>query len=69
MTKSEYLDAIRFPLSTQAGLGLESQMMIDAVNYDALAEVYQAGTPLTPRQQAKFKELERKLAAFPALRR
>ncbi len=69
MTESEYLDATTFPLSTQAGLGLEHQMMIDAVNYDALAEAHRAGTPLTPRQEAKFRELGRKVAAFPSLRR
>ncbi len=68
MTEPEYLDATKFPLSTQAGLGLESQMMIDAVNYDALAEAHRAGFALTPQQEAKFKELGRKVAAFPSLR-
>jgi hypothetical protein len=36
MTIEEYTDPKRFPATTQKGLSPQEQLMIDAVNYDAL---------------------------------
>ena len=46
-----YLDPKRFPLTTQEDLGLHDQRMIDAVNTDAINEVREIGTPLSPTHQ------------------
>lgn len=69
MTADEYLDRERFPLTTQGNLTLDQQMMIDAVNYDALNDLHQQGQPMSETQTARLQELDRKVAAFPALRR
>ncbi len=52
MTLSEYLDPSRFPLTTQAGLSAEQQMLIDAVNYDELCEVEEQEETLSPNEEA-----------------
>jgi hypothetical protein len=44
MTLADYMDPERFPLSTQKGLEPKDQMLIDAINYDDLAEARELGT-------------------------
>jgi hypothetical protein len=70
MTPTEYLDPARFPLTTQAGLDIERQMMIDAFNLDGGRRmVEEEGYQLTPEDEARKAELETKVAAHPDLRR
>jgi hypothetical protein len=61
LVQSEYLDAKRFPITTQLGLTLHQQKMIDAHNLDELKELTDAGRPLNQRQEAALKELQEKL--------
>ncbi len=62
MTPAEYMDPARFPRTTQPGLSLRNQMLIDAVNYDDVAEARELGTPIAPEHLATVKELEEKYA-------
>jgi len=66
MTEAEYLDAQRFPLTTQSKLSLRQQMLIDAVNRDDLDRLVEDGKPLSSRQQSILKELREKAAFRPA---
>ena len=52
-----YLDPVRFPLTTQKGLNLKEQKMIDAVNTDGLRNMFEEGKQLSEREQAIAKEL------------
>jgi hypothetical protein len=61
MTIDEYMDPNRFPATTQAGLGPKDQLMIDAVNYDALKEAIENGEELTESQKAVWAEFEAKM--------
>ena len=55
-----YMDAKRFPLTTQAGLTLSGQKMIDAVNKDDLRQMREHGEALNGEQEAIWLELEAK---------
>ena len=55
-----YLDAKRFPLTSQEGLTLQKQRMLDMANKNGLRAQIESGTPLTPDQEAIAKELEEK---------
>lgn len=67
MTKNEYLDGNRFPLTTQPGLTLDQQMMIDAHNLDELKEMLALGEPLNQKQERVRNELETKRAVWSTL--
>ena len=69
MRETEYLDPVLFPLTTQAVLTLAQQMQIDAFNYDGIKVAVARGHEWDDKQQARWKELGRKVAAFPLLRR
>ena len=60
MTGKEYLDKAKFPNTTQGNLTLSKQMMIDAVNHDALRGFIDEGGKMSPKQEAIWKELEEK---------
>jgi hypothetical protein len=61
MTEADYLDQMRFPLTTQPGLTLKEQRLIDAVNLDDLREVQELGKAMTEEQRLRALELEEKL--------
>jgi hypothetical protein len=63
-----YLDAKRFPLTTQGNLSLQDQKMIDAVNTDELRECRENNTPLNEREQAIARELDEKAKMLQASR-
>ena len=65
LTASEYCNAARFPITTQAGLKFEDQHLLDAHKYDAMQEAKENGRPFSERAAAGFKELEFKLANVP----
>jgi hypothetical protein len=65
MTPEEYLSKERFPRSSQPGLTLNQQMMIDAVNLDDLLN---ADSELNAKEQAILAELTQKKAAWPSLK-
>jgi len=60
MTEQEYLDAKRFPLTTQKGLTLRQQKMIDAVNLDDLKQMQERGEPLDEERRKHLLELQTK---------
>lgn len=60
MNESEYLNPTLFPHTTQPGLSIDQQMLIDATNLDELDEAVAAGSLLTPDEQAVAGELNRK---------
>ena len=55
-----YLDAKRFPLTSQEGLTLQKQSMLDVANKNGLRAQIEGGTPLTPEQEAIRLEFEEK---------
>ena len=55
-----YMDKKAFPLSTQPGLSLHGQRLIDAVNKDELREMRAHGETLNAEQEAIWLELEAK---------
>jgi hypothetical protein len=61
MTLADYMSPERFPLTTQQGLEPKDQMLIDAFNYDDLAESVEFGQPLTDEQLRRWAELKEKL--------
>jgi hypothetical protein len=65
MTEAEYLSPERFPLTTQRGLTLDQQHMIDAHNRDELEAEVRRGRPLDAEQQQVLRELKQKLQAVP----
>ncbi len=66
LTKDEYLDAEKFPLSTQVPpVSFNSQFLVDSMNYDDLVEMEENGEPMDDRQKAKQAELKAKLAEAP----
>lgn len=69
MKPSEYLDPQRFPLTTQGGLDIKGQMMIDAFNYDSVMELIDSGADLTEEQKARRAELQEKIKAQPEVRK
>ncbi len=63
--EAAYLDAARFPLTTQSGLTLPEQKMIDAINKDDILRLKESGEPLQPDLEAIWKEFEAKAALKP----
>jgi hypothetical protein len=64
MTLQEYMDAERFPWTTQPGLDPSGQLMIDAFNYDQMREyLEEEGTveSLDAEQPARWAELGAKI--------
>jgi hypothetical protein len=61
MTLQEYLDAERFPWTTQRGLDPSGQLLIDAVNYDALKGYIEEGGALDEEQRGRWAELQIKI--------
>jgi hypothetical protein len=57
MTLTEYLDATRFPITTQKGLDPSGQLLIDAYNIDRFREWAEAGELTSERQRAGWAEL------------
>ena len=60
MSEHDYLDPARFPLTTQAGLTLRQQQLIDSFNQDELERLLDEGGALTAEQQAVLEELRPK---------
>jgi hypothetical protein len=58
--EADYLDSKRFPLSSQPGLTLQQQRMIDAVNLDDLRRMQEEGRPMSEEQRAIYLELQAK---------
>ena len=67
MSPSDYLDPKQFPLSTQGGLELNQQMLIDAHNLDQLREAIRLGEPLDDEQKAVLEELETKYKSWKSI--
>ena len=67
MTPSEYGSAELFPRTTQPGLSVRQQLLIDAHNSDELRE-WAESHPLTTEQRELLAELESKAAVAPAVR-
>jgi hypothetical protein len=55
-----YLDAKRFPLSSQAGLPLDKQMLLDGLNLDELEQMEEYGRKLSADQHKVLAELREK---------
>lgn len=69
MTPEEYLDAARFPLTTQAGLDIEGQRMVDPFSYDDGWAAEEEGREHTAADRARQTELAQKVAAQKEVRR
>lgn len=67
MTLDEYMDKGKFPVTTQDGLKPSEQLFIDAYNYDALKEKFEAGKPLTDVQGKALAEFEEKMKEYDKL--
>ena len=67
MSPSDYLDPKQFPLSTQKGLNLNQQMMIDAFNLDELRQAIEYGESLDDDQKAVLEELETKVKSWKSI--
>lgn len=61
MTDADYIDPELFPETTQSGLSLERQQIIDAFNHDALAELIDQQQPLSEDQRRRWVELREKV--------
>jgi hypothetical protein len=66
MTLSDYLSESWFPLTTQPRLTAQQQFKIDTFNHDQMKEYLEQGGHLDDDQQARWKELQEKVAAHPA---
>lgn len=64
MDEREYLDPAKWPRTTQRGLSLTDQQMLDAFHRDTLQQKLDHGEPLTETQRAAMAELKRKTAHF-----
>jgi hypothetical protein len=60
MTLEEYLDAQRFPLTTQKGLDPSKQLMLDAFKMDGMAEERDWRKDLDEHWHAVWAEREQK---------
>ena len=67
MKPSDYTSVEKFPLTSQKGLSVQGQLLIDAHNLDALRG-HAADNPLTEREKAVLAELEAKAQVAPAVR-
>lgn len=63
MTPEEYLSPALWPLTSQPGLDIESQLQLDAVNYDEWQTARRNGEPHDEHERAVGRELEAKNAA------
>jgi hypothetical protein len=63
LTAYEYMNAERFPLTTQKGMPPLWQLMHDARTIDYLTAILEDGGQLTDIQQRRLKELRDKAAA------
>lgn len=63
LTLEEYLSPKMFPLTTQAGLTPSQQLLIDAYNFDEMAEALTMGAILTPEKESVLNELRVKHAS------
>jgi hypothetical protein len=68
MEAKEYLDPERFPLTTQRGLTLQQQQLLDAANLDDLREWLAQGKALSDAQRRALAELEEKASHWSSLR-
>jgi hypothetical protein len=62
MLEEEYFDTKRFPLTTQAGLTLKQQKLIDAVNHDDIKRMMEEGRPLGEQLLMRLLEYQAKAA-------
>lgn len=60
MSDNEYMSAARFPLTTQPGITIEQQRMLDSMNYDELNDAEQNGALLTDEEKQILAELTAK---------
>ena len=63
ISMADYMNPQMFPLTTQAGLPPDKQMLIDAHNYDEFREVVESGRVLSEEEAAVGRELELKARA------
>ncbi|MEK7640920.1 MAG: hypothetical protein AAB389_02910 [Patescibacteria group bacterium] len=64
MTKlQEYMNKEKYPLTSQTGLSLKDQQMLDCFNYDDLMEAIQLKEPLSQNQLGRLAELKEKLGS------
>ena len=61
MTTKPESEQDKYPLTTQKGLSVEGQKMIDSFNHDQLVELQQSGGTLEQHQEDILKELKAKL--------
>lgn len=61
MTTKPESEQDKYPLTTQKGLSVEDQRMIDSFNHDQLVELQQSGGTLSQHQEDILKELKAKL--------
>jgi hypothetical protein len=67
MKITDYIDAERFPLTTQKGLAPKDQMFLDAFNHDQVKEAVENGYVVTNEDKARWAELEEKIKHHAAL--
>ena len=60
VSEADYLDSKQFPLSTQKGLKLQDQKLIDAINRDDLDRLVEEGKTLTEEQELLLAEFKLK---------
>lgn len=61
ISKEDFMNADKFPLTTQGGLDYSGQQLINAFNYDSLVGYAKECGELSDDQKAIIKELEIKL--------
>jgi hypothetical protein len=67
MTIQEYMAPARFPETTQGNLDPKGQLLIDAVNYDALRRFLEDGGEPSDSQRERWTELQEKMKHHAAL--
>ncbi|MDX1977182.1 MAG: hypothetical protein SFT94_05870 [Pseudanabaenaceae cyanobacterium bins.68] len=63
MTIEDYMNPEKFPITTQEGLSVKDQFLIDAINYDQLVEAREMGKTLNTMQLQAEEELKIKIPA------
>lgn len=61
MKLADYMSQARFPLTSQSGLSVKEQFMIDAFNLDQLTEYQSQGNHLNEEQKRILAELQEKV--------
>jgi hypothetical protein len=61
VTIEEYLDAGRFPATTQAGLTAQQQLFLDAARWDMARQEKESGRAFDREEQKIYAELEKKM--------